>query len=121
MKYLFGFATLLLLSSVPVYAQRSSAGFGGGSGGSIGGGTSRLPTYPATNFQAVYVTGADNYNFSPSTFRSYDQAVKEGRAALTEHAKTVAEIAKESRNADRPKAKVTISQDASGRAVIESH
>jgi hypothetical protein len=118
MKYILGFAAFVLLSSVPAYAQRAGGG-GVGYGGSIGGGTSRLPTYAPTNFQAVYLSGADNYNFSPSTFCSYDQAVKEGRAALAEQAKTVAEVAKEARTSDRPKAKFTIEQDASGKAVIE--
>jgi len=121
MKYILGFATLVLLSSVPVYAQKSTTGAGVGYGGTIGGQTSHLPVYAPTNFQALYVTGADNSNFSLSSFRSYDQAVKEGRAALDEKAKSVAEIAKESRNSDRPKSKVRIEQDANGNAVIESH
>ena len=118
MKYIFGFAAFVLLSSLPAYAQRPAGG-GVGYGGAIGGGTSRLPVYSPTNFQAVYVTGADNYDFSPSTFRSYDQAVKEGQAALAERAKTIAEVAKDSRKSERPKAKFTIEQDANGNAVIE--
>jgi hypothetical protein len=119
MKYLLSFAALLLVSTMPAHAQRASNS-GGGSGGSIGGGTSRLPTYAPASFQAVYVTGADNYNFSPSTFRAYDQAVEEGRAALAERAKTLVDIAKENRATERTKAKLTIVQDASGNAVIET-
>lgn len=128
MKYIIGFAAFVLLSCVPAYAQRPAAGSGGGTGagvgggygGSLGGSTSRLPNYPATNFQASYVTRADNYNYSPSTFRSYDQAVKEGRDVLAEHAKTIVEIAKETRDAERQKAKLAIEQDAIGRPIIET-
>lgn len=123
MKYTLGFAAFILLSSVPAFAQqqRPTAGPGVGYGGSIGGSTSRLPVYPSANFQATYAAGADNYNFFPSTFRAYDQALKDGEAALTEHPKTIVEIAKETKAADRPKARFSIEQDASGRAIIESN
>jgi hypothetical protein len=123
MKYLLAFAAMILLSCLPAYAQqqqRPTAGPGVGYGGSIGGSTSRLPVYPSANFQTFYVSGADNFDFSPSTFRSYDQALKEGQAALNERAKTIVEIAKETKAAERPKARLTIEQDASGRAIIET-
>jgi len=120
MKLLLGLAAFVAMSSVPAYAQRATSGSGGAAGGSLGGNAGRLPTYSPHDFQAIYLTGGDD-SFTPSTFQSYDQALAEGRAALALKPKTVVEIAQESRNSSRPKAKITISQDAVGRAIIETH
>jgi hypothetical protein len=118
MKQLFALAVLILLSSVPSFAQRPAGGGVGGAGGSIGGGTSRLPVYPSHDFQATYVTGSDD--FTPSTFVPYDQALTDGRNALAARARSLADAAKESRNSERPRAKFTIMQDGNGRLVVES-
>ncbi len=129
MKELLGVAAFVLLLSIPAHAQTRGAGqtttptssFNGGGGGTGGGsigGTNgaRIPAYPRATFDMSEVSGGDP-SFAPSTFRSFDQAVAEGKAILAEDQKSLGQIAAE--NSTKPKAttKFTFVQDANGNVV----
>jgi hypothetical protein len=119
MKQFLAVAVFILLSSTSAHAQRMS-GTPVTEGGEIGGGSHPLPIYANHSFDVSYVSGSD-YDFNPSTFLSYDQAVNDGKAVLGAHVKTLAEMAKESRNSDRAKAKINIVEDPdTGKLALES-
>jgi len=63
------------------------------------------------------VTGTDA-DFTPSSFRTFEQAVAEGKAALAAHARTVAQVADENSKAQKAKARLAIVQDASGKVIL---
>src|SRR5579872_941305 len=68
MKWLLAVGGLLLVSAVPAQAQMGGVG-------SMGHVTFRgLTSYPATQFNAVVVSGTAN-TYVPTTFASYDQAL----------------------------------------------
>ncbi len=128
MKKLIGFAIVGLVVSVPAHGQRAMTGggaaptsAGGIGGGSIGGGAAitfhTLPSVPSAQFQIVDVSGGD-VSFFPSSFVNFEQGMAEGEAALALKRKTLAEVAQENRTTERPKAKVTITQDSAGNAVM---
>jgi hypothetical protein len=110
MKQLLGTAVLLLLTSLPAYAQASL-----GSSLNSGGGH-HLPSYPVLSNSVTYSTGPSE--FTPSTFMNYDQAVAVGRIAAAEHAKTLGEVAKNSRESAKSKAQIVVEQDAENRVVV---
>ncbi len=129
MKKLIGFVILGLAFSIPAHAQRSMAGTagptsnGGGAGSPVGGSTGgaaagfhTLPTVPRTQFQAIDVSGGD-VSFFPSSFMLFDKGIAEGESILASRQKTLAEVATENRHADKPKAKLNITQDAFGNVV----
>jgi hypothetical protein len=131
MNKFIGFAILGLALSVPAHAQRSMAGpagptgNGGGAGSPVGGSTGgaaagfrTLPTVPRTQFQAIDVSGGD-ISFFPSSFMQFDKGIAEGESILAARQKTLAEVASEYRNAEKPKAKLNITQDAFGNIVVE--
>ena len=130
MNKFIGFAILGLALSVPAHAQRSMAGpagptgNGGGAGSPVGGSTGgaaafrTLPTVPRTQFQAIDVSGGD-ISFFTSSFMQFDKGIAEGESILAARQKTLAEVASEYRNAEKPKAKLNITQDAFGNIVVE--
>ena len=98
-------------------------GGGGGSGaGPVGGGGftafHTLPVYPRTQFQIVEISGGDS-SFFPSSYLPFAEGIAGGEALLSMKHKTLGEVAKDYRQADKPKAKVMLTQDQSGNAVIE--
>jgi hypothetical protein len=131
MNKLIGVAILGLALSIPAHAQRSMAGpagptgNGGGAGSPVGGSTGgaaaafrTLPTVPRAQFLAVDVSGGD-ISFFPSSFMQFDKGIAEGEAILAARQKTLAEVATENRHAEKPKAKLNITQDAFGNVVME--
>jgi hypothetical protein len=66
----------------------------------------------------IEVTGGDS-SFSPSSYVAFDEGIRGGEAALAAKHKTLGEVAKDYRHADKPKSKLTLTQDRSGNAVIE--
>jgi hypothetical protein len=109
MKKLLGVAALFLFFSLPAHAQGSLGGALNSGAGHI------LQAYPALSNSITYATGPAD--FVPSTFMSYDQAVAAGRAAIAEHTKSLGEVAKESRDREKNKAKMVIEQDSDNRVV----
>jgi|ERR1700675_849286 len=103
------FAGLALLFCLPARAQthmvpagsaasnvsNSSGGGGGGTGGTAGGfatSTIRaLPTRAAFQCHLEYAHGSDD--FSPSTFLSFQDAVKLGQSILNEEPKSLGAVA----------------------------
>ena len=133
MKKLLGFAILGLSFSVPTHAQRAMSGSAGGPtsngsggfGGSpiAGGGTINfhtLPSVPRAQFQMVDVSGGD-VSFFPSSFVQFEKGIAEGEAALAARQKSLGEAALENRSTEKPRAKLTITQDSFGNAIIERH
>jgi len=115
MKKLIGFAILGLSFSIPAHAQQAIGGT------SISGGSIRfqtLPSFPRAQFQVVDVSGEDAL-FFPSSFVQFEEGITKGQVVLAEKRKSLGEAALEYRHAERPKAKVTITQDAFGNAIIE--
>ena len=92
-------------------------------GGSIGGVTLYGPTSPSradtppTRFAVTHVAGTDA-DFTPSSFRTFEQAVAEGKAALAAKSRTLAQIADENNKAQKAKARLAIMQDASGKVIL---
>jgi len=111
MKHLIGIAAMICLFSLPAHAQASIGG-GALNAGSI----HALPTYPLLSNSITYSAGSSD--FTPSTFMSYDRALAAGFAALAEHNKTLGEVAKESRERAKTKAKMVVEQDADGNMVV---
>jgi hypothetical protein len=133
MKKIIGFAVLGLSLSMPIHAQRTMAGgsgpssnnSGGTGGGPIGGGTGSttfrtLPSIPRAQFLMTDISGGDS-SFFPSSFMQFDKGIEEGKAALAAQRKTLGEVALEYRHTEKPRAKLTMTQDAFGNAVIERH
>jgi hypothetical protein len=129
MKKLLGFAILGLTLSLPIHAQRAMGGSGGpassaggASGSGIGGGGTvsfhTLPDVPRAQFQIVDVSGGDA-SFFPSSFMQFEKGIAEGEAALAFRRKSLGEVARENRAAEKPKAHLTITQDSFGNAYIE--
>ena len=115
MKKILWVATVVLASSIPAHAQ-----YGGPSGGSIGKvNFTTLPTVAPAVFKATAVSGSQG-DFMPSTFVLFSDALLEGKDVLAATPKTLAEVAAEYRQTSRPKAKVVLTQDAYGYAVIET-
>jgi hypothetical protein len=104
------FAGLVLLFCLPAHAQThtvpagatpsnvsnsSGGGGGGGTGGTAGGfATSTihaLPTRTAFQCHFEYAHGSDD--FSPSTFLSFQDAVKLGQSVLNEEPKSLGAVA----------------------------
>jgi hypothetical protein len=115
MKRILGVAVLILWFAVPAHAQ----GFGGSlsGGGSLGHVTfPALPSIPPAHFDVRAERGGAD--FVPSSYASYEQALAEGRAALTQQAKTLAEIARENSGIPKAKARLVLVQDDYGRAVL---
>lgn len=136
MKKLLSIAFLGVIFSVPAHAQRSMAGAlgpngagyvpTGGSTGSFGGGIAgggtvsfhTLPPAPAAQLNTVDVSG-NQTDFVPSSWTEFERGLAKGRADLAAERKPLGEIAAEYRQVEKPKAKFTIVQDASGKAVIQ--
>jgi len=101
----------------------TNGGGSGGSGGSAGGAGSGgasfspLPSYPRTNFAATAISGTET-DFVPSTFLPYESAVAAGQAALTAQHASVVQAASANSSAPKAKAKLTLIEDATGKAVI---
>ena len=132
MKKLLAFAIFGLFLSLPTNAQQRalSGGVGptgnggggvGGGGGMGGGGVSAnfhtLPNYPRTQFQMIDVSG-NGPDFVPSSWTKFDDGLARGEAELAARKKTLADVAAESRHAEKPKAKLIITQDAVGNVVM---
>lgn len=137
MKKILGIAILGVIFAVPAHAQRSmsavagpngpgyieggTAGSGGLGGGGGTGGKSSFHTLPQNGprqFDAIGVSGTEG-EFVPSSWTQFEKGVAEGRALLATQRKTLGEIAVENQLVERPKAKLTIIQDADGRAIIQ--
>jgi hypothetical protein len=110
MTKFLGAAAFLLVLSLPAHAQMSLYG------GSLNGTAQVLPPYPTLSISITYATGSPD--FVPSSFLNYDQAVTKGKAMIDEAAKPLGEVAKESKVAARPKAKLMIVQDDRGNVVM---
>lgn len=102
---------LVMLFSLPAHAQMQTHGAmggasttsgynngGGGGGGGISGGASAVTMLhtPATRFDLGYAHGSD-YEFEPSSYMAYDDAVKLGRSLVEAKPKTLGEVAAEYR------------------------
>jgi hypothetical protein len=103
------FAGLVLLFCLPAHAQThmvpaeaapSNVSSSGGGGGGTGGGTASgfatstihaLPTRTAFQCHFEYAHGSDD--FSPSTFLSFQDAVKLGQSVLNEEPKSLGAVA----------------------------
>jgi hypothetical protein len=113
MKRSIFFAALILFFSLPVRAQSHMAlsggnansaspnsGGGGGAGGYSGGGggsgITALPSSPRAQFSYGYAHGSDA-DFAPSSFLSYDEAVKLGESVLAAKPRSLGEVAAEYR------------------------
>lgn len=141
MKKLLSLAIFCVVFSVPAHAQRSMAGTlgpngagyvpggiagsgaGGGYGGygGAGGGTvsfHTLPEIPPAQFNTVDVSG-EKEQFIPSSWTDFQRGLARGEAELNAEHKTLGEIAAENRKLEKPKAKLEIVQDASGKAIIQ--
>jgi len=139
MKKLLSLAIFCVIFSVPAHAQRSMAGTlgpngasyipggiaGSGGGGGYGGygGTAggsvsfhTLAAIPPAQLNTVDVSGEQG--FIPSSWTDFEKGLARGRAELNAEHKTLGEIAAENRKLEKPKAKLEIVQDASGRAII---
>jgi hypothetical protein len=127
MKRFLGVAAIVLLSSIPAHAQRaagSAAGssstaaltFGGGStgGSSIVGDGGHLPIYSRAQFATAAFQGESS--FAPSSYMTFEDAVKEGIAESTP-ARTVAQAAADNQAAMREKSRVAFVQDHSGNVI----
>jgi hypothetical protein len=111
MKRILGVAALLLFFSIPAHAQASI-------GGSLNSGGHILQSYPMLSTALTYSVGPLDY--VPTTFMCYDQAIAVGRAAATEHVKTLVEIAQDTRDREKGKGKIVFVQDADNRVIAES-
>jgi hypothetical protein len=119
MKRSMLFAALILFFSLPVHAQShmslsggnansaspSNGGGGGGgggysSGGGGGSGITALPSSPRAQFSYGYAHGSDA-DFAPSSFLSYDDAVKLGESVLAAKPRSLGEVAAEYRASKR--------------------
>jgi hypothetical protein len=115
MKRIVVLGVLILGCSVSARAQAF--------GGSIGGGSLNGPSFPTlvstppAHFAVSRVRGTDA-DFIPSSFRSFDQAVAEGKTALAAQARTLAQIAEENSRTQKSKARLAIVQDASGNVIL---
>jgi hypothetical protein len=99
-------AGVILLSSLPSHAQHmppsggaapsTTSGGGGGGGGGFGSSSISasfsIPHSPTARFQILAAHGG---TYVPSTFVSYEEAVRMGQAALTSKPKSVVEAATE--------------------------
>ena len=114
MKRSMLFAALILFFSLPARAQSHMAlsggnansaspnsgggggagGYGGGGGG--GSGITALPSSPRAQFSYGYAHGSDA-DFAPSSFLSYDDAVKLGESVLAAKPRSLGEVAAEYR------------------------
>jgi hypothetical protein len=127
MKKFLGVAAVVLFSSIPAHAQRaagSAAGssssaalsFSGGSanGGGITSDAGHLPIYSRAEFATVAFGG--DASFAPSSFMTFENAVKEG---ISESApgKTVAQAAADNQTALREKSRVEFVQDHRGNVI----
>ncbi len=125
MKRFLGLAVLALGFALPAHAQLSGGSVGSGTSLSGSGGLNgavschTLPSYPPANLAMIVISGTAN-SFIPSGFVSYEQAVAEGRAALSAKARSLAEAAEENSNSQKARAKFALVQDAKGEAVIVS-
>ena len=115
MKRVLMLGVLILGSSATAHAQFF--------GGTIGGGASSGPSFPTlvdpapAHFAVSHVAGTD-VDFIPSSFRSFEQAVAEGKAALAAQARTLAQIADENSKVQKAKARFAIVQDTSGKLIL---
>jgi hypothetical protein len=113
MKRILGITVLILWFAVPAHAQWVGSSFGG----SLGHVTFHtLPSIPPAHFEVRAVSGGAD--FVPSSYASYEEALAEGRAALAEQAKTLAEIAREYNSVPKAKARLVLVQDDHGTAVL---
>ncbi|HXQ27183.1 MAG TPA: hypothetical protein VN822_12300 [Candidatus Acidoferrales bacterium] len=116
MKRALFLGILILGCSASAHAQ-----YGGIGGGSLSGPSfPAIVNYPPTHFAVTHVAGTDT-DFIPSNFRSFDQAVAEGRAALAAQARTITQAADENSKAQKAKARLAIVQDNSGKLVFTSN
>lgn len=129
MRYLVGFAVLVLSFAMPSYAQGHPAGGGGtgfptysggaGVGGTgIGGGAATLPHYSRARFQVTATSGTET-DYIPSTFVTYNRALTKGNDSLASVPETVGQAAQVNRETPKVKAKFALVQDNHGNAVIE--
>lgn len=115
MKRILALGVLILGCSVSAHAQSF--------GGSIGGATLTPPAFPSlvsippTHFAVSRVGGSDS-DFIHSSFRSFDQAVAEGKSVLAIQARTLAQAAEENGKTQKAKARLAIVQDASGNVIL---
>jgi hypothetical protein len=124
MKRFFGIAAIILFSSIPAHAQSRVGGsssatinFGGGSvgGGAVTTDFGHLPTYSPRQFASAAISG-DESSFAPSSFMSFEDAVKEG-IAESRAAKSVAQAAADNQAAIKAKSRVEFVQDHSGNVI----
>lgn len=114
MKRILFLSVLMLGCSASAHAQY----FGGMIGGPLSAPIVPTPmSVPPTHFAVSHVSGTDA-DFIPSSFRTFEQAVAEGRAALAAQARTLAQIADENSKTQKTKAKLAIVQDASGNVIL---
>ena len=114
MKRILGVAVLILSFAGPAHAQLFGNSLGRGTLGHVTFHT--LPSTPPAHFDVRAVSGGAD--FVPSSYASYEQALAEGRAALAEQAKTLAEIARENNSVPKARARLVLVQDDYGRAVL---
>jgi hypothetical protein len=127
MKKFLAVAAMVILSSIPAHAQRTAAtaagssasaalSFGGGGAGasSIVSNTGRLPSYSRASFDSAAFSG--DSSFAPSSFLTFEDAVKEG-IAESGPAKSVAQAAADNQVASREKSRVEFVQDHNGNLI----
>ena len=127
MKKFLGVAAIVLLSSILAHAQRavgSAAGssataaltFGGGAvgGGGISSDAGHLPIYSRAEFATAAFSG--DPSFAPSSFMTFEDAVKEGIAESAPR-RTVVQAAADNQAAMREKSRIQFVQDHSGNVI----
>lgn len=127
MKKILAVAAVVLFSSIPAHAQRAAGsaagssssaaltiGGGGASGGGLTGDAGHLPIYPRAEFATVAFGG--DPSFAPSSFMTFENAVKEG-IAESAPGRTVAQAAADNQAALREKSRVEFVQDHSGNVI----
>jgi hypothetical protein len=130
MKRLMGLAVLALSVAVSAHAQATHTvtvagqastmiNASGGGGWGFGGGSarSRPPSSPPAVFRVTSISGSHE-SYEPSTFVSYDQALRVGKNLIDTPPPSVAEAARQQASAHPQKAKLALVQDADGRAQL---
>jgi hypothetical protein len=107
------FILLLICSfSLPAYAQSHSSGGGmanqlsfsggGGGGGSVGAVSfPSHPSRPEVHYELAYAQGSTT-DYVASTYVSFEEAVRLGKAALANKPKSIVQVAAEYRAAKKP-------------------
>ncbi|HXO88523.1 MAG TPA: hypothetical protein VN885_07725 [Candidatus Acidoferrales bacterium] len=127
MKRFLGVAAVVLFGSIPAHAQRVAGSAAGSSssaaltfssgtagGGGITGEAGHLPIYSRAEFATVAFGG--DPSFAPSSFMTFENAVKEG-IAESAPARTVVQAAADNQAALREKSRVEFVQDHRGNVI----